>query len=277
MLIRVGLASAACLLFTQTAIAQQTAQPYAQQPYQQQPYAQQPYAQQPYAQQPYAQQPYPQQQYPQQQYPQQQYPQQQPYAQQPAQPYAQQPAQPYAQQPAQPYAQQPGPAAAPVSAPANALALPKALTLWGAVGYGGMYGVGARFMFPVGPSLLKLSSIRDQLAVELGVDYLRESYGYSGYLSSGDYSWSEILPVAGCMWQFWLLPNLAVYPKVDLGYAIGWLSGYDYCDGIAGCSNPSYGGFFWDISAGVMYTLGKVALRAELGNELVKGGVAFLF
>ena len=120
MLIRVGLASAAYLLFTQTAIAQQTAQPYAQQPY------------------------------PQQQYPQQQYPQQQPYAQQPAQPYAPQPTQPYAQQPSQP--------AAP---------LPKALTLWGAVGYGGMYGVGVRFMFPVGPSLLKLSSIRDQLAVEL--------------------------------------------------------------------------------------------------------------
>ena len=236
MLIRVGLASAAYLLFTQTAIAQQTAQPYAQQPY------------------------------PQQQYPQQQYPQQQPYAQQPAQPYA--------QQPAQPYAQQPGPAAAPVSAPANALALPKALTLWGAVGYGGMYGVGVRFMFPVGPSLLKLSNIRDQLAVELGVDYLRESYGYFSY---GNYSWSEILPVAGCMWQFWLLPNLAVYPKVDLGYAIGWLSGYDYCNGIPNCSNPSYGGFFWDISAGVMYTLGKVALRAEIGNELVKGGVAFLF
>jgi hypothetical protein len=268
MLIRVGLASAACLLFTQTAIAQQTAQPYAQQPYAQQPYAQQPYAQQPYAQQPYPQQQYPQQQYPQQQYPQQQYPQQQ-YPQQ--QPYAQQPAQPYAQQPAQPYAQQPGPAAAPVSAPANALALPKALTLWGAVGYGGMYGVGARFMFPVGPSLLKLSSIRDQLAVEFGVDYLRESYS-----DFGNYSWSEILPVAGVMWQFWLLPNLAVYPKVDLGYAIGWFSGFD-CGGYYGCSEPSYGGFFWDISAGVMYTLGKVALRAEIGNELVKGGVAFLF
>ena len=270
MLIRVGLASAACLLFTQTAIAQQTAQPYAQQPYPQQPYPQQPYQQQqypqqPYAPQPYAQQPYPQQQYPQQQYPQQQYPQQQPYAQQPAQPYAQQPAQPYAPQPTQPYAQQPSQPAAP---------LPKALTLWGAVGYGGMYGVGVRFMFPVGPSLLKLSNIRDQLAVELGVDYLRESYGYFSY---GNYSWSEILPVAGCMWQFWLLPNLAVYPKVDLGYAIGWLSGYDYCNGIPNCSNPSYGGFFWDISAGVMYTLGKVALRAEIGNELVKGGVAFLF
>jgi len=82
MLIRVGLVSAACLLFTQTAIAQQTAQPYAQQPYQQQPYQQQPYQQQPYQQQPYQQQPYAQQQYPQQQYPQQQYP-QQPYAQQP--------------------------------------------------------------------------------------------------------------------------------------------------------------------------------------------------
>ena len=253
MLIRVGLASAAYLLFTQTAIAQQTAQPYAQQPYPQQPYAQQPYQQQ--------------------QYPQQQYPQQQPYAAQPAQPYAQQPAQPYAQQPAPPYAQQPTqPYAQQPSQPAAPL--PKALTLWGAVGYGGMYGVGVRFMFPVGPSLLKLSNIRDQLAVELGVDYLRESYGYFSY---GNYSWSEILPVAGCMWQFWLLPNLAVYPKVDLGYAIGWLSGYDYCNGIPNCSNPSYGGFFWDISAGVMYTLGKVALRAEIGNELVKGGVAFLF
>jgi hypothetical protein len=82
--------------------------------------------------------------------------------------------------------------------------------------------------------------------------------------------------MAGVAWRVWLKPNLAVYPKLDVGYAFGWVSGYD-CHGVGGCSDPSYGGIFVDGSVGVLYDLGSVVLRGEAGNELVKGGVTFLF
>jgi len=158
--------------------------------------------------------------------------------------------------------------------PAGPAPMQAAATIWGAVGWWGMYGLGARYMQPVGHSLLNLPNIRDQVAVEVGLDYLRESYGY---LALGNYSWSEVLPVVGGMWQFWINPNLALYPKLDFGYAFGWFSGFTYCNGIPDCKEPTYGGFFFNVSAGAIYTIGKLALRVELGNELFKGGFAYAF
>jgi hypothetical protein len=125
-------------------------------------------------------------------------------------------------------------------------------------------------MMPVANGVLKHATIRDQFMLEFGVTYLRRSYSW---ITGSDYVWNEVVPTAGVAWMVWLKPNLAVYPKVDVGYAFGWLSGFD-CNG---CSDPSYGGVFVNGSAGVMYDLGSMVLRGEVGNELVKGGLGFLF
>lgn len=149
----------------------------------------------------------------------------------------------------------------------------KAVSAWLVLGYSGAYGLGVSYMMPVGPRLLRIPGIADQLAIEFDLNYTRESYGYGfGY----SWTWNEILPVAGCMWQFWLKPNLAVYPKVDFGYRLGWESGYD-CHGISGCSSPTNAGVYVDGSVGVIYTIGKLALRGQVGYPLVKAGVAFAF
>lgn len=144
------------------------------------------------------------------------------------------------------------------------------VTPWLGLGYFGLYGVGASYMMPVANGVLKHATIRDQFMLEFGATYLRRSYSW---ITGSDYVWNEIVPTAGAAWMVWLKPNLAVYPKVDVGYAFGWLSGFD-CNG---CSDPSYGGVFVNGSAGVMYDLGSMVLRGEVGNELVKGGVGFLF
>jgi hypothetical protein len=175
-------------------------------------------------------------------------------------------------------AQEPAPAApAPVDttqAIAGGPLLTTGPTVWGGIGYWGLYGIGASYMIPVANGVLKHPTIRDQFEIEFGVDYLRRSYDY---FAGGNYTWNEVVPVVGVAWMVWLKPNLAVYPKADVGYAFGWLSGFDYCKGIAGCSDPSYGGVFVNGSVGVMYNVGSLVLRAELGNELIKGGLGFLY
>lgn len=144
------------------------------------------------------------------------------------------------------------------------------VTPWLGLGYYGLYGVGVSYMMPVANGVLKHATIRDQFMLEFGATYLRRSYSW---ITDSDYVWNEVVPTGGVAWMVWLKPNLAVYPKVDVGYAFGWLSGFE-CNG---CSDPSYGGIFINGSAGVMYDLGSMVLRGEVGNELVKGGVGFLF
>jgi hypothetical protein len=163
---------------------------------------------------------------------------------------------------------------APVQAASTGTMPTTGFTLWGGVGYFGLYGIGASYMMPVADGVLNHPTIRDRFELEFGATYLRRSYGYLTY---GDYTWNEVVPVVGVAWMVWLKSNLAVYPKLDVGYAFGWLSGFDYCNGLAGCSNPSYGGVFVNGSVGVMYNIGSVVLRGEAGNELLKGGVGFLF
>lgn len=145
-------------------------------------------------------------------------------------------------------------------------------TLWGILPWHGI-GVGGRFMLPLGiPPLIKNNQIRDSFAVEFGADLLHWSYGYIG---SHDYSWTEVLPVVGGMWNVWFNEHLAGYPKLELGYAFGWFSGWDYPG--AG-PQPTYGGFFWDIALGGMYKLNNgVTLRAEIGYAGLKLGAGWLF
>ena len=172
------------------------------------------------------------------------------------------------------FAQDPTPPVGSVQATPAGTMVTSGPTIWGGVGYFGLYGLGVSYMLPVADGVLRHPTIRDRFELEFGVDYLRRSYGY---LTAGNYTWNEVLPVVGVAWTVWLKNNLAVYPKVDVGYAFGWLSGFDYCNGIANCSNPAYGGVFVNASVGVIYSLGSITLRGEAGNELLKGGIGFLF
>lgn len=188
--------------------------------------------------------------------------------------YAPPPGQPaYTPPPGQPaYAPPPGqPGYAPVAvAEAPVTSAPKGLSLWGILPWNG-FGVGGRFMLPVGiQPLLRSSGVRDNFALEFGADFTH--WGYS----SGAYSWSynQIVPVAGLMWNIWLNSQFALYPKVELGYAIGWWSGWDASYGV----QANHGWLFWDVTGGLLYKLQNgLTLRAEAGYAGLKLGVGWLF
>jgi hypothetical protein len=161
----------------------------------------------------------------------------------------------------------PAPAFAPPTAPAPA---PHGLSVWGILPWGGV-GAGARYMLPIGiPSLLHNTGIRDNFTLEFGADILRWTYGVDTFYSSS-YQWTEILPVLGVSWNLWFSDHFALYPKVEAGYAFGWLSGASYAIG-------GYGGTFVNGAAGLLYKLDNgLALRAEAGTSGLKLGVGWLF
>ena len=153
----------------------------------------------------------------------------------------------------------------------------KGLSLWGIVPWGG-FGAGARFMMPLPiPSLLANTgaSIRDNWDLEFGADLLHWSYDFGAPGNSFSYSWTEVLPVAGIMWNLWFTRNFALYPKLELGYAFGWFSDWDTA---AGANQPTYGGFFIAGDAGALYKLDNgLTLRAEVGSDGLKLGAGWLF
>jgi hypothetical protein len=145
-------------------------------------------------------------------------------------------------------------------------------SVWGILPWGG-FGAGGRYMLPIGIThLLSKTRFRDYWALEFGADILRYSYDYVGVSSS--YSWTEIIPVVGMMWQVWFNDNFAVYPKIEAGYAIGWYSGtMGSTSGLSG-GNHIYPG----ATAGILYKLDNgITLRAEAGYVGAKLGVAWLF
>lgn len=137
-------------------------------------------------------------------------------------------------------------------------------------------GVGVRAMVPLVPEgLLGSRSVRDELVLDLGADFVHYSDRVGAYGYYLDYTWNGLLPVVGLEWNFWLNRNLALYPKLDLGYWIGWYSGWD---NQYGYSRPGgYGGFFIEGAVGLIYKLPRLALRAEVGSGLLRLGVAFPF
>jgi hypothetical protein len=187
-------------------------------------------------------------------------------------------------------AQDPNAAPPPAAAPASPTSSPpmiettsrspgetsNAFTLWGILaggGYGwGGYGIGARFMMPVGiPRLLTRTPFKDYWAIEFGADLRTWSQDYVGF--NGSYRWTEILPLGGIMWQFWLNSDVAFYPKAEAGWGIGW-----YSSDVAGGTRSSHGGIHLDGAAGVIYKIGDgLTLRGEVGYTGLKGGVAWTF
>jgi len=130
-------------------------------------------------------------------------------------------------------------------------------------------------MFPLGISpLLRNTGVRDNFALEVGADLLHWSYDYGVPGFGFSYNWIEVLPLVGIMWNLWLSDNFALYPKVDLGYAFGWMSGWNNPG-----PRPTYGGFFISGDVGAMYKLASnnLVLRAEAGSSSLKLGAGWLF
>jgi len=145
-------------------------------------------------------------------------------------------------------------------------------TLWGMIPWGGI-GVGGRFMIPLGIGpVLNGSSVRDSFALELGADLLHFSDSVGAGAYSYSWSWNELLPVGGIMWNIWLNDRFALYPKVELGYALAWVSGS------SGTYGSGYGGVFFSGAGGALYKMDSgLTLRAELGIAGLKVGAGWLF
>jgi len=146
-------------------------------------------------------------------------------------------------------------------------------SVWGILPWGGI-GVGGRFMMPLNfPPLLRNTQFRDNFALEFGADLLHWSYSFGAPGFGFSYSWTEVLPVVGAMWNIWLNDRFAFYPKIEIGYAFGWFS-----DLGPNTAQASYGGAFADGAVGALYNLGGgLTLRAEAGFSGLKLGAGWLF
>jgi hypothetical protein len=166
------------------------------------------------------------------------------------------------------------PAAAPTSSVSTTVpsgAQAKGFSLWGILPWSGI-GVGGRFMLPLGiKPILTNTSLHDSFALEFGVDFIHQSVGIDPYT----WSWNEIVPVVGIMWNIWVNEHFAFYPKLGVGWAIGWHStaGTGFAGGYGG-----YGGFYPEGAGGVLYKLDNgLTLRAEGGYGGLKLGAGWLF
>jgi len=166
--------------------------------------------------------------------------------------------------------QAPPPAAPPPDT--NTSTMDKALSFFGSIGYGygygAGYGLGARFQLVVADHVLHLPPGKhDEFGIEFGMDWYHVSYDYPGLGTQYDRSYNEFTPVVGVTWNFWLTDKLALYPKIDLGYRfISWND-----DKLP--TTPGLGHIYFQGTGGVVYKLGAVSLRAELGWASIHAGV----
>jgi len=176
----------------------------------------------------------------------------------------------------------PAQAARPAEAAARAPVGYEELTFWGILGAGYGYhdgyesgfGVGGRYrmaLVPEGFIRPNASRIRDSFDLEFGADLTWYTY-YVPAPVNDRYTWTAFRPRAGVMWDVWFTPQLAIYPKIDLGYQFGWFSGYP------GGSHPSWSGIFMEPSIGLIWRFRPAtSLRVEAGSEGLKLGVGLAF
>lgn len=148
----------------------------------------------------------------------------------------------------------------------------------------GGIGLGARYMIPLIPEGLLAGQgvgIREEISLEVGADFLHWGYDWrwynpvTGFYENSDYSVNAFEVVAGVLWNWWLTPQLAVYPKIDLGYSFAWVS--DWPGEEYGYDSPSYSEVFVNGAVGVIFKLNKVALRAEAGSHTLRLGAGVRF
>jgi hypothetical protein len=149
----------------------------------------------------------------------------------------------------------------------------KSFVGWAILGCESSVGLGASFQLPLVPQGLIHDpgfTVRDSLDLDFGLDYL--SYWDSFHSGPYTYDVSEFDLHAGLIWNFWLTPKAAVYPKAGLGYAFAHYSGntsYGHAD---------YSGLYPELAVGGQLMLSPgVSLRGELGWAGLKVGVGFNF
>jgi len=156
----------------------------------------------------------------------------------------------------------------------------KTISVLGGVGYSygfsAALGIGARFQWTLVPEgfLRNLpKTMHDELALEPGFDYFHSSYsvGAGAYGVSLDYN--EFTPLVGVLWNIWLSDKVAVYPKVDVGYRIA-----SWSESVNGTTTATAHAdifpLYFQGAAGVAYRMGSVSVRAEVGWEALRAGVA---
>ena len=177
----------------------------------------------------------------------------------------------------------PPPAPEQQPAPANAATMDRTITVFGSVGYGygfgAAFGIGARYQWvavPTGVLRNLRNGMHDEFAIEPGLDYFHTGYtsGVPGDLV--DVSYNEFTPLVGFVWNFWLNDKFVVYPKIDVGYRI-----FSTSESINGTPLATFTTDYAPIyfqgaagAAGAAYRFGNVSLRAEIGWEALRLGVA---
>jgi len=153
----------------------------------------------------------------------------------------------------------------------------KSFAAWGILGWGSAIGLGASMQLPLIPQGLIHDpgfKLRDSLDLDFGLDYL----SYWDTYHSGPYSYdvTEFNLHAGVIWNFWVTPKVAFYPKAGLGYSFAH---YAYsADWPQGYPHTEYGGLYPELAAGGLIRLtDTVSLRGELGWAGLKLGVGFSF
>ena len=156
----------------------------------------------------------------------------------------------------------------------------KTLTLFGAIGYGYGFGpgvgVGARYQWTVAPKgfLRRLpNGMHDEFAIEPGFDYFHAGYSVGLPGDRIDVNYNEFTPLVGFVWNFWLNDKFVVYPKVDIGYRIfSWSESFN--GATVSTFQPDYFPVYFQCAAGASYRFGNVSIRAEVGLEALRVGVA---
>ncbi len=161
--------------------------------------------------------------------------------------------------------------------PAASGASAKSAVGWAILGWSSSIGLGVSLQLPLVPQGLIHDpgfKLHDSLDLDLGLDYL----SYWNTYHSGPYSYdvSEFNLHAGVIWNFWLTPKAAVYPKAGLGYSF---ASYDYSPGWpAGYGHTEYGGLYPELAVGGRLLIGDaLTLRGELGWAGLKIGLGFDF
>ena len=141
-------------------------------------------------------------------------------------------------------------------------------------GFDNAWGVGVRYKMALAPRGVigpNASNIRDEVDLEFGGDIVQSNYRFNlPPPNDFHYTWTAIRPRVGVLWAFWFTPQIALYPKLDLGYEFGWFSGFD------AAGTPSWNTLFLEPSLGFVWQFKpSTSIRVEVGSEGLKLGIGF--
>lgn len=134
--------------------------------------------------------------------------------------------------------------------------------------YGLGIGIKAGFEIPVAPDGF-IPSLNDSVSVEPSFSFAYTRWNtYAGV----DLNALRYTPAISALWSFHFSPRFRAYGALNLGYTIVTYTG-EYADFYG--DDGSY--FYGELSAGLFYNIAeRVALRAELGWQGLRGGLSIL-